>query len=989
VRRTILPSIKLIPLYLLLLVLPRVSLAADDLVPGLVGEYFTYKTNGYVPDLPAGAKPFLVRVDKQINFPDPGTGGDFHGTKLVYNFAVRWTGVLRVAKAGEYTLSTQSDDGARLTVDGKVVLENDGPHPLSEKSAKIQLTSGDHPMKLEFAQGGGGSAVMLYWHPAGGDKHLVPGEALFHSKATEAVAWDQEAWAKFQLGGGAKGQAAAKRDNSPWGRMDYGPFLSHTIGSPQPSNNVTLKGVAIKLDNGNAGVLFDTALLRYSAAWTGGFLKLQGVAFDGAHGPNPEIGGTFRFGTSNGPGWAKPGTTDFTDPRPRPFGTLPTEWAHYRGLYRNGNQVVLSYTVGATEVLEAPGIEGNGDAVLFSRTFQVGASKESMTLAVGEIDGAGEGAAVNDLLNGTFKQPAEAFGTVGITKSGDRLLMAACLLDEPEKFEALLKELREAKWETVVKNNRTRLLLTLPPRTDVWRFSLFVADGTKKFDLVQLLDNRKHADIASLIKGGPALWPETVETKGKLADTRSGDAAKAAYVVDTLTIPEKNPYNSWLRFGGFDFFPDGKSAAVCTWSGDVWVVSGIDDKLEKLTWKRFAAGLFQPLGLKIVDGKIYVHGRDQITRLHDLNNDGEADFYENFNNDVKVTPGFHEFAFDLHTDPQGNFYFIKAGPVNPGGGGFGVTTEHNGSLMRVTKDGSRLDVIATGFRAPNGIGVGPHGEITTGDNQGTWTPVCRLNWIKPGGFYGVVDLAHRDKPPTQTDNPLCWLPYAWDNSSGSQVWAPEGNKWGPFGGDLLHLSYGKCKLFKVLIDKSNAGEIQGGVVRFPLKFDTGVMRGRFNPADGQLYVCGLRGWQTDAAQDAALQRVRYTGKPVNMPTGLRVKPDGIEVTFTSALKEELANDPGSFSVEQWNYHWTGEYGSDEYSANNPSKKGHDTLEVTSAKLMPDGKTVFLAIAGLKPVMQMVIKYDLESADGTQVADEVALTINAVGDKRLVVSSKGD
>ena len=69
-------------------------------------------------------------------------------------------------------------------------------------------------------------------------------------------------------------------------------------------------------------------------------------------------------------------------------------------------------------------------------------------------------------------------------------------------------------------------------------------------------------------------------------------------------------------------------------------------------WRRFATGLYQAVGLKIIDGDIYVLGRDQITKLHDLNGDGEADFYENFNNDVQVTPGFHEFAFDLQTDPN-------------------------------------------------------------------------------------------------------------------------------------------------------------------------------------------------------------------------------------------------------------------------------------------------------------------------------------------------
>ncbi len=162
-------------------------------------------------------------------------------------------------------------------------------------------------------------------------------------------------------------------------------------------------------------------------------------------------------------------------------------------------------------------------------------------------------------------------------------------------------------------------------------------------------------DLAQYTKGGPAEWTQTVETKGTLG---TGDGP---YVVDTLTAPEENPYKSWIRFGGMDFFADGKSAALCTWSGDVWTVTGIDEKLEKLTWKRIATGLFQPLGLKIVDGKIYVLGRDGITRLDDLNGDGEADFYAAFNHDMAATTGFHEFAFDLQTDPEGNFYFAKAG----------------------------------------------------------------------------------------------------------------------------------------------------------------------------------------------------------------------------------------------------------------------------------------------------------------------------------------
>ncbi len=56
--------------------------------------------------------------------------------------------------------------------------------------------------------------------------------------------------------------AVGKPDlNSPWGKMDSGPFLAHTSGAPSPSDNVTLKGVAVKLGakgEAKGGVLFDT-----------------------------------------------------------------------------------------------------------------------------------------------------------------------------------------------------------------------------------------------------------------------------------------------------------------------------------------------------------------------------------------------------------------------------------------------------------------------------------------------------------------------------------------------------------------------------------------------------------------------------------------------------------------------------------------------------------------------------------------------------------
>ena len=160
-----------------------------------------------------------------------------------------------------------------------------------------------------------------------------------------------------------------------WQEMDYGRFLSHTINNAQgktaldQKGSAVNKGIAIKLGQGeDATMVFDTDLLRMAGGWTGGFLKLKGVAFEGGHGPNPQPADKVNmvFQTNVGPGWSK--GDDFKDPRKVPtgpgaakvpLGPLPKEWAKYKGLYLNGDNVVLAYTVNTAPVLELPG-DGKG-----------------------------------------------------------------------------------------------------------------------------------------------------------------------------------------------------------------------------------------------------------------------------------------------------------------------------------------------------------------------------------------------------------------------------------------------------------------------------------------------------------------------------------------------------------------------------------------------------------------------------------------------------
>jgi hypothetical protein len=756
---------------------------------------------------------------------------------------------------------------------------------------------------------------------------------------------------------------AAKHDE-----MDYGRFLSASFltqerkgadgKTEKPKSTLetqvgsaTNKGIAVKLGKDEGGMLFDTDLCRMSGGWLGGFVKYKGVAFDGGHGPNPSPAdnASMVFHINPGPGWSK--GDDFADPRelPKgpgaakvPFGPLPREWAKYRGLYLHGDNVILTYTVGTAGVMEMPGREGD----LITRTLNIAAG------------GPGASVVLADGIEGATATGENGIGIIpnDATNPDSRVFVA--VIGAPQDASLIA--------------NGGRLSLKLPNLTQGTKIKIAYARGAAN-DVAAITDTLKKAsapiDLAQFKSGGPAHWTETITTKGTLG---SDDQP---YTLDTLTIPFDNPYKAWMRLGGMDFFKDGKTAAVSTWSGDVWLVSGIDAKLENLKWKRYATGLFQALGLKIVDEKIHVLGRDQITRLHDLNGDSEADWYENFNNDVQVTPGFHEFAFDLQTDSKGNFYFTKGGPVNPGGSGWGPLSEHNGCVFKISKDGTKFEVFATGVRAPNGMGVGPGDVVTVGDNQGTWVPACYVHIVKQGDFVTVTDLAHRAEAPTKHSPHICYFPMAVDNSGGGQTWVTS-DKWGPLKGMLLHSSYGQGTLLGIMQEK--VGDVvQGGAFRFPFKLESGAMRPRFNPVDGQLYIAGLKGWQTSGAKDGCFQRVRYTGKPVTLPEQLKVTEKGITIGFTGPIDTASASDAQNYSIEQWNYRWTKGYGSPDYKVSDPNAKGHDQVEIKSVQVNADKKTVFLEIPGLQPVDQMQIKMNIKAADGSDLPDKITNTINAV------------
>ncbi|HUR47617.1 MAG TPA: DUF6797 domain-containing protein [Candidatus Saccharimonadales bacterium] len=695
-------------------------------------------------------------------------------------------------------------------------------------------------------------------------------------------------------------QAEGDWVDNRWNQTEIGQFLASNIavgGARIP------KALSIRLGESNeAAVVYETDRCALRAGWTGDFLRFDAHRF-GLIEP-PKIVGKISFSDAPGLGWQKTSN-------------------HYGGMHLSGKRVVLEYTIDGVRVFESPWWEKQGDLEVFTRCFEIEPVSTELVLKAGTFKGSA-------FARSAFRDRVMILG------SGAN----AAVFGLKGSVEA--EQLQDGT-----------LLLHLHATQNTRRFKLFL--GPVPPNKNAELESTFHAlaaaeDLAQLIKPGPARWMPELNTRGQ----RGLDLD--FLTVDTLTVPYKNPWNALFFMAGVDFTPDG-AAYACTIHGDVWRVTGIDDNLRELKWKRFATGLFQPLGLKVRDGQVFVLGRDQITRLTDENGDGEADFYQNFFNGIQTSTSGHDYVTSLEKDSAGNFYY-----VDPRG------------AHKVSRDGREMQTLATGFRNANGLGVSPDGRIlTVAPQQGEWTPSSEICEVRPGAYFGYGGPKTTSTRSLGYDAPLCWIPHSVDNSSGSQVWVPQ-DRWGPLGGNMLHLLWGRCGMMLVLRDEVE-GVSQGAVIPLPGRFLAGPNRGSFNPGDGQLYVAGSTGWQTSAVKDGSLQRVRFSGKPVRLPIAWHAQSNGLTLTFTEQLDQSTAEDPGSYAVHQWNYRYAAQYGSKDWSVSDPSKEGHDEMVIKSAHLQPDGKTVFLEFSDLKPVMQMEIKYSLKTGSGVGLRNQLWLTLN--------------
>jgi azurin len=458
------------------------------------------------------------------------------------------------------------------------------------------------------------------------------------------------------------------------------------------------------------------------------------------------------------------------------------------------------------------------------------------------------------------------------------------------------------------------------------------------------------ASLADRIKGGPAQWPAWLETSGTVG-------AQRPFATDTILPPARNPYGTLFFLTGVDFFKDG-TAAVCTMTGEVWLVKGLDAKLDHVRWKRFATGLHHALGVKIIDDKLYVLGRDQITRLHDLNGDDEADFYECVHNGMTTSPGGHDFIVGLDADAQGRFY----------------TASGNQGILRLSQP-DKVEVLATGLRNPNGISVTADGRFVLSNGQeGNWTPASAVFQVDATLNAGTHFGANGPRAGVATTLPILQLPRGEDNSCGGQVFLSE-QGWPELKGDgnFLHFSFGTGSAWLVSRQLLE-GVWQSAAVKLTGNFATGPQHGRFGPHDGHLYVSGMIGWGSYTPEDGALHRVRHAAGDFPTLIGHEVRDNGILLRFDRSLDPNVAGKVSAHFAQCWNYLYGPAYGSPEYSVKYPESPGHDVLPLRSAHVLEEGKVLFLEIPQLVPASQLHLHVSVTA----ERAQDVFLTAHHLG-----------
>lgn len=770
------------------------------------------------------------------------------------------------------------------------------------------------------------------------------------------------------LGAGLLAWAAradvAPSTNSPprWGEFvepDF-PFFSSVldargVGGTCCPDNLTSRGLILNL-GASLWACFDTELLRVSAVWQGPGVSPVSMAQGSYHeagrkapegeGNLPTLVGTPWLVNGLFPGWQRGTVIQRSDPRntdPDPTelgrGPLAAADGRFLGVQPAKEGVRLAYEIDTVRISETWSHVGSPGETSVRRRIEVAPHPRPLALSLGRTVAsnvvvrvfAESGTSPHPTPTTTAERPTEEGWLEMRFDPTDRPVVLHCDIG----FAGHSPSPAPGKSGKPASNPEQK---PVPPRP---------GQETKE----------------PAPGGRPASrWPEIVLTQATLGP---GDRA---FTLDNLSLPLANPWRRNVRIADLAFFRDGRAATV-TFDGDVWIVDGLDGALQSVTWRRFASGLHEPLGIAIRDDAVFVHDRNGLWQLRDTDGNGEADLHELFSNAFAQTSETREFASGLRLAPDGSFVIAH-------GGQRGSTLARNsGSVMRVSADGKSVETLGWGFRQPF-LGVHPvTGLVSVSDQQGHYVPATPLHFLGAPAYHGFLPVYRpREVYPAPIEEPATWIPHPINPSGAGQVWLA-GARMGPLNEALIHLGYYRPEIFRVLV-ASRSGKTQVAVVSLMRDLPFAPLAGAVNPRDGQLYLAGFQIFGSTAPQVSGVARLRYTGQPSPLPRELLATDKGILLRFDSELAPASAVRADNFSAERWEYRRTPEYGSPHFKLD--GSKGQETLFPSSAYLSLDRRAVFVGIPKMQRVMQMRFGWSLATSDG------LALTQNAYFSPRELV-----
>ncbi|GAA3585686.1 hypothetical protein GCM10022419_079650 [Nonomuraea rosea] len=456
-----------------------------------------------------------------------------------------------------------------------------------------------------------------------------------------------------------------------------------------------------------------------------------------------------------------------------------------------------------------------------------------------------------------------------------------------------------------------------------------------------------------------------------------GDGLPLTSAHPDLTLTDLRPAGFEPQVTAMDWLPDDR-LAIATWGGsetklgEVYLLDHVTGTTSpaQVTAKKIASGLQEPMGIKYVDGKLYVSEKSRLVELNDTDGDEVADNLRT----VASWPfggNFHEFAFGL-LYRGGHFYINLSVAINYGG----ATTDpqparDRGTTIKVDKATGKVEYLAGGLRTPNGLGWGPEGELFVTDNQGGWLPASKLVHIKKDRFFNHYTNPDGPFDGNLVSRPVLWLPH---NEIANSPSTPLLMRRGRFAGQMLFgdVTYGGIQ--RAYLEKVN-GEYQGAVFRFTQGLEAGINRITLGP-DGAIYAGGLGAggnWGQPGKLTYGLQKLTLSGSDAFDILKMRAIEGGFELEYTQPLSAETAASlAAKYQATQWRYVAASTYGG--------PKVDEEPLPVTSAKLSSGGKKVTLKIAGLKAgrVVHLRSPRPFSSASGSPLwSTEAWYTLNSL------------